>query len=312
MDLFRCMQTFVQVAEAGSFRRAAKALKLSPGMVSTHVAQLEQRLDILLIDRKARGLALTEHGASYLEHCRRILDEVRETEGQLTETTLAPRGHLRVEVAATTSRALLVPILAEFCARYPDISLELIHTEHVRNSAYEGFDVMLRLGPLEDSSLIARPLGSMERWTVAAPDYLVRHGSPVIPEDLRQHRCINYIDPRSGRAGHWTFERDGHQIDLQLRSSLAFNEAGPRFEAAVHGLGIIQTTSIHVAPLVANRQLCRILEDWTAMAPPLLVLYPRRQYPSAKLRAFVDFLLEKYPAGRGMRSADGERCRMNC
>lgn len=298
MDLLKSMEVFLRVVEHGSFRQAAKACKLSPGMVSTHIAQLEQRLGIQLIDRKVGGLALTEQGAVYHEHCRHILLQIGETETLVTDSQRAPRGHLRIEVSATIARTLIVPVLGDFFARYPNINLEFVHTDHVLDSTYRGYDVMIRIGPLADSNLIARPLRSAEVWTVAAPEYLAKHGEPASPEDLMRHQCISYIDPRSGRVGEWVFERGGERISIQVPGKLTFNEGGPRFEAALCGLGIIQSTTLHIGTLVSEGRLQRVLHDWTASAPQLLVLYSKSRYPSAKVHALVEFLLEMYPADK--------------
>jgi LysR family transcriptional regulator for bpeEF and oprC len=298
MNQLECMQMFVQVVEREGFSRAASSMQMSPAKMSTQIQGLEAHLGVQLLSRTTRAVALTEDGTSYYQHCKRVLADIAETEGLFSQSQGAPRGRLRIDASVSLTTRVLLPVLAAFRARYPDIQLELLHTAHLFDSQQEGLDVMLRLGPLDNSALIARPLGSAELITVAAPDYLARRGIPTTPQDLLQHECIAFIDPFTGRRRPWSYCRNGNDIAIAPHSGLAFNQGESRLAAAVMGLGVYQGVNIGLDRLLQDGSLVELLQDWTSPAPPIYVAYARHGYLASRTRAFVDFLVERYPPGR--------------
>ena len=301
MDKLRSMEVFMTVVDRGSLSAAAAALSLSPSMVSTHLSNLEADLGVRLLNRTTRRLSLTDEGAVYYSHCQHVHEEIASVESMLAGNHMQPRGRLRVDIPSTIAQCLIVPLLREFRGRYPDIQLDFSDSEQISNTVESQHDVMIRLGPLGDSGMIARQLGHTPLLTVASPEYLDARGTPQSPEELRQHDCISYMVERTGRMLPWTFERHGQRKVLQLQSSLSITQGNTRVEAALNGLGIIQGMGFHLHGHLSTGALRQVLPDWSVLAPAIEVLYPRGRRESRKVHTFVDFLLEHYPAGREIR-----------
>lgn len=298
MDRIRAMEVFLQLAESGGVRRAAGALRLSPAMVSTYLTHTEKLLGVSLLQRAASGLVLTGEGQAYLDHCRRVLDDIAETEALLGGGASAVRGRLRVDMPTTIANCLVIPLLPAFVARFPDITLDLSFSPRAFDPTDDGFDVAVRLGPVADIDLIARPLGRSLAATVAAPGYLEERGEPRSIEALCGHSVINVVSSRTGRIVPWLFNRDGQEIAQAIPSKLLFSEGEPRIQAAIHGLGLVQAPAFQVAGLIASGRLRPVLTEFQTAIPPILLLYSTRRKSQPKLRAFVDFLLDAYPPDR--------------
>lgn len=298
MDKLRSMEVFLAVIDRGTLSAAAATLGLSPSMVSTHLTNLETELRVRLLNRTTRRLSLTDEGAIYHVHCRQILDEISSVESDLAGKGGTPRGRLRLDIPTTIAQQLIMPLLPEFRRRYPAIHLDFSDSGQILETVENQYDVMIRLGLLRDSGMIARPLGHSALLSVASPDYLARRGTPLTPDDLHGHECINYLIERTGRLLPWSFQHAGQQIQLQVQGGLSISHGNTRIEAALNGLGIIQGMAFHLKSLLASGQLQQVLTDWVSMAPTLEVLYPRGRRESRKVHAFVDFLLEHYPAGQ--------------
>ncbi|MGE0383980.1 MAG: LysR substrate-binding domain-containing protein [Gammaproteobacteria bacterium] len=301
MNQLHAMRAFVEVAERGSFARAAHALHLSTGTVSSQIATLESHLGVTLLNRTTRRISLTDAGSRYFDVCRSVLSSIDQAERTLGQSGTSAAGLLRVEAPYPIASSVLLPILPEFQARFPQVALHLHQSEHMFDTAQMGFDVMFRtcLEPLADSALIARPIKATRSILAAAPGYLQRHGRPESPNDLRAHQCIGFIDPLTRRLWEWFFEADGHRFSMELDFRLAFSEGELRADAALRELGIINALERDIAPLLASGQLVEILSGWAFDAPPTFILYPRRRHKAAALEAFVEFVLEKHPAHDG-------------
>ena len=300
MNQLECMHMFVQVVEREGFSRAAISLQMSPAKVSTQINHLEEHLGVQLLSRTTRSCTLTDEGRAYYTHCKRVLADIAETEAALTNTRAEPHGRLRIDASVTLINRLLLPVIGKFHARYPEVELEFLHTEHLFDSKQEGMDVMVRLGPLDDSSLIARPLGRTMMVTAAAPAYLARRGVPKVPADLSEHDCINFLDPHTGRLMVWEFVKDNETVSITPGPGIAFNQGESRLAAAVMGLGIYRGMLLSLDRLLEDGSLKLVLEDWITPAPPIYVAYVSHRNIPSKIRAFVDFLVECYPPRQPM------------
>ncbi|MFO0521307.1 MAG: LysR substrate-binding domain-containing protein [bacterium] len=295
MDRLVAMQTFVQVAELGSFSGAAQVLKVPNATVSIRVAQLEQHLQVKLLARTTRRVSLTDDGAAYLERVQRLLHELEEVESGLSGATQPPRGRLRVDVPAAAGRHVVAPALPDFLARYPGIVIEIGSSDRPVDLLAEGVDCVIRGGQTHDDSLVARSLGAFEVITCAAPSYLARHGAPATPQDLQHHLCVNFFSAKTGRIFPFEFERNGKKVDITGPHQVAANDADTYVEAGVAGLGILQSPRTRrVQELLDSHRLVPVLTDWSAGRLPLYVMYPRNRHLSARVRVFVDWVLELY------------------
>jgi LysR family transcriptional regulator for bpeEF and oprC len=297
MDRLIAMQTFVQVAELGSFSGAAQVLKVPNATVSTRVAQLERHLQVKLLSRTTRRVRLTDDGAAYLERVQRWLNELGEIEGGLTGAATSPRGRLRVDVPAAVGRHVLAPALHDFFARYPEVIIEIGSGDRPVDLLAEGVDCVIRGGQTHDDTLVARLLGAFEVITCAAPAYLAQHAAPAEPGDLQQHICVNFFSAKTGRVFPFDFERQGEKLEVLGRHRAAANDADTYLAAGVAGLGVIQSPRTRrLQNLLDSGALVRVLPEWSAGQLPLYVMYPRNRHLSARVRVFVDWVLELYDA----------------
>jgi len=291
MDQLATMRTFVRVADLASFSRAADALGLSRAVVSTHVAELERHLGCQLLHRTTRRVGLTTDGAEYLQRCRRILDELESADATLRGSRERPTGRLRVDVPVQFGRALLLPALPRFQARYPQLQLEVQFNDRIVDLVAEGVDVAVRAGRVREPHLIARRVVSTRFLTCASPQYLAAHGTPADPEALRQHKLIGYLRT-AGRPAPWLFQRGAQRRRLALPCQVAFNSIEAQVVAAIRGIGVVQAADLVVAEALISRKLVAVLPEWAAAGRPISVVARRGLRGSAKLQAFADFAAE--------------------
>ncbi|MYM84773.1 LysR family transcriptional regulator [Duganella sp. FT50W] len=301
MNKLQAMEVFVQVVDAGGFTRAADNMKLPKATVSTLIQSLETSLAVKLLHRTTRHVSVTADGAAYYERCLRILADVREAEESLSRTRLSPSGRLRVDAPTSLASEVIVPALPDFFSHYPDIQLELGCSDRTVDLVEEGVDCAIRGGTLGDSSLIARRVGILHFITCAAPGYLARHGRPAHPNELLQHRCVNYFSARTGKMFDWDFTRDGERVQVALPGSIALNDSNAYLAAGIAGLGIVQTPNFLMAPMIKDGRLASILDDWTSDPLPVHVVYPQNRHLSAKVRVFVEWVAELFSNHPGMR-----------
>ncbi len=300
MDRLTSMEVFHWVVELGSFSRAADRLDLSKASVTAHISSLEGRLGVKLLNRTTRRLSLTDDGAAYLEHVRRILADVQETEAVLGAGKSVPRGVLRVEMPAPLGRQYIVPALPRFAAQYPELQVLALLEDRHANLVESGVDAAVRLGPLSDSTLVARRVYAAKWGTYASPDYLALHGAPAHPDDLDDHNCLGLYSGARGEVHGWTFEQDGKRIVRRPGSRLAVSNSEAMVDAAVSGAGVVQTLDLFASRWVASGALRPILPDWQHAEPyPISVVYPQGRHLSAKVRAFVDFVVGLFPRAPG-------------
>lgn len=313
MEDLHAIESFVRVVDAKSFRAAAAQLGMTPSGVSRAVARLEESIGVRLLFRSTRSLRLTDDGESFYERCKGVLADLDEAVDALGYARVKPRGRLRVAMNVSIGRAALIPNLAEFEARYPDIRLELLMSERNVGLIEEGIDCAIRMGELEDSNLVARKLGHFNNVLCASPEYLVQHGTPANIEDLKQHLCINYLYPTSGRAYQWQFDTPQGRAALDVDAHIVINDGESVIQAAMAGLGIIQVPHCLAAGPIRHGKLQVILEDTISTGSPVWIVYPQKKHLSARVHAFIDWVQELFqrdnvPACRRVaRSVDGAR-----
>ncbi|MFM0129019.1 LysR family transcriptional regulator [Paraburkholderia sediminicola] len=291
MDILQGMAVFKRVVDASSFSKAADSLEMPRASVSTLVQNLEGHLGVRLLNRTTRSVQVTEDGALYYEYCSRILAEVSDAESALSNKRLNPRGTIRVDTSATFAANVLLPVMPDFNARYPDITVKLGLADRNVDLVQEGVDCVIRIGVLGDSNLVARPIGSVRTTICAAPAYLEKMGEPVTPDDLDRHRAVNYFSARTGRIYPFEFEVDGTRIRKTVNGIIAVNEGLVYVMSATAGLGIIQVPRFMVAKAIQAGALREIFGAYRCPSLPLSLLYPHRRL-SMCVRVFSEWIHE--------------------
>ena len=295
MDYLTAVRTFVRVVETGSFARAADSLQLPRNSVTKLVQALEAHLRIKLLNRTTRRVSATNDGVTYYERMSRLLEEWDEVEDELARSLSHPRGRLRVDMGTAVASLLLIPTLAQFHARYPDVQIDIGATDRPVDLVGERVDCVIRAGSVTDPSLIARQLGSLPQMACAAPGYLQAHGVPVHPDDVEEgHQLIRSMYAGSNRQQPIVLERDGESVTLKGRHFVSVNEAGALLSATLSELGIMHGPSFICGRHVDSGALVRVLENWRAPAIPIYIVYPANRHLSARVRVFVDWMLELF------------------
>ncbi|MFY9512805.1 MAG: LysR family transcriptional regulator [Rubrivivax sp.] len=294
MDRWTEIELFVQVAELGSLSRAAEALSLSNAAASRHLAALESRLAARLVQRNTRRLFLTEVGEAFYRRCRPLLAEWREAEAEVNETTLRPSGLLRVSASLSFCMVHLAPLLPAFTARYPELRVELVSANRYHDLIDNGIDVAVRTREVEaDSNITVRRLAETRRILAASPQYLQRQGTPQQPADLERHKLLLYTYAKHPDQLRFT-TRDGGVTTLSVQGLLASNDGQVLRAAALAHLGIlVQPRYILHEDIVAGR-LVPVLDDWDLPRLTINLAYQSRQHLPAKVRCFIDFLVEHF------------------
>ena len=288
MNRLESMSVFVAVVEAGSLSAAARQLGMPLATVSRKVAELEAHLKSRLLHRTTRQLSLTDVGASYLAACRRILEEIGEAERAATGEYAVPKGELTVTAPIVFGRLHIVPVVAEFLAQYPEISVNLMLTDRVVHLMEEQCDVAVRIGDLPDSSLKALQVGTVRRGVCASPHYLQTHGEPTTPQALTDHSCITFEVLSS--VGAWVFGAGKAQQTVPVHSRLSVNTAEAAITAATLGVGVIRVLSYQVADAVQKGDLQVVLQPYESAALPISLVHKGQAPLPLKVRAFLDFV----------------------
>lgn len=292
MDRFEAMEIFTRVVEANSFSKVSELLDLPRAKVSRTIQALEEHVGVRLLNRSTRQVSVTEDGALFYERCVRILAEVADAESSLSSKRDNPTGMIRVDTSGTLARVLLLPALGDFYQKYPGIEVRLGLADRNIDLIQDGVDCVIRMGALEESSLVARRIGDSRIVTCASPAYLERYGVPETLDDLDQHRAVNYVSARSGRTFPFEFEMDGETVKVQMKSVLAVNDGNVYIGAGAQGYGIIQPSRFMVAELIQQGALREILTSYRCPSTPLSILYAHRRNLSSRLRAFADWFSE--------------------
>ena len=294
MQDLRTLAIFVKVAERLSFVRAAADLGITQSGVSNAISRLEDQIGTPLLARTTRKVSLTEHGAAYFERCRQALAELEEAELVLKNAQLKPSGNLRIDMPVSFGRLKVVPLLGAFQARYPDISLRVTFNDRYIDHIEESVDVSVRFGNLQDSSLIARRLGGAQLSVVGAPRYFAKFGQPKKPEDLAGHNCLAFTFRDTRLAREWRFAQAGGETVLPIQGTMSLSDGASVCDAARAGYGLAQLQDFFIDALIAREQLVAVLEKFKPQPQPIWLVYPQARHLSPKVRAFVDFMVEKF------------------
>ena len=288
IDLFRL---FIRVAETESFSRAAASLNMPRSSVSTSIQQLETRLGARLFARTTRNVNLTAEGRAFYEQATRIVADVEEVEGLFRQDRGALQGRIRVDMPGRIGRLIVAPALPAFMDHHPDIEIVLGVTDRAVNLVEDGVDCALRVGPLADSSLIARHIMDLDVINVASPHYLGRHGIPFTPDDLPRHKAVHYASPSTGRIEAWEWVENGEIRTCQMEGQITVNSAEALIACCLAGLGMIQVPAYDVRDYLESGALKEIMPEWRPEALSLTLLYPERRYISPRVRVFVEWLI---------------------
>ena len=292
MDRLAALQAFIRVAEAGSFSAAARQIGIGQPAMSKTISQLEYTLGARLIARTTRKLSLTEDGRRFLDAARHAVDAADAAMRAAGARGAAPSGVLRIAASVAFARLQIVPRLAAFLGRYPDVEVDLVLSDRFVDLVEEGIDVAIRIGDLKDPGLVARRIGEMARITVARPDYWNRRGRPRHPDDLAAHDCVVFSGLATGDI--WPFEGPEGPIEVKVKGRVRASTSDAMREAVLEGLGVGVTPYWMWRDEVRSGALERVLIDFEPTRRPIQAVFPERRLVSPKVRAFVDFLAEEF------------------
>jgi DNA-binding transcriptional LysR family regulator len=290
LDRLTGMSAFVKAAELGSFTAAATALGMTSQMVGKHVAALEARLGGPLLYRSTRRQQLTELGERFFARCQVILADVEAADALNEETAAGLSGRLRISAPVGFGAAALAPKLAEFSAAEPRLEVELILADRFVDLVDEGFDAVVRLGPLGETSLAVHELAMHDQVACAAPSYLAEHGVPAEPEDLPEHLCLGFVNASGRPYAEWRFGRAGRIHAVAIRAPFRTNDGRSLVAAAIAGHGIILQPRVVIADALAAGALVPVLAGWAAPSRPMYLLHSPRQPQPSRLIALIEFI----------------------
>jgi DNA-binding transcriptional LysR family regulator len=290
MDRLDAMQAFVAVADLQGFAPAARKLGLSPSGVSRLIAALEDRLGARLLQRTTRKVALTDVGTRYLERARRILADVEEAESSAEGERTRPSGRLVVSAPIGFGRLHVSPVMSHYLARYPEVTAELRLTDRTVNLVEDGVDLAVRIGHLPDSTLVARHVGEMRRIVVASDAYLAQRGEPDTPEAIATHDTIQF--GAATAAPEWRFVEDGRDVRVVCTPRFTTNSADAAIQYAAQDGGLTRVLAYQAAEAIKAGRLRIVLEKFEPPALPIHAVYPTSRLLSAKVRAFIDLIIE--------------------
>jgi DNA-binding transcriptional LysR family regulator len=287
------LEVLAAVVSARSFVRAGDAVGLTQSGVSRAIARLEERVGVRLVDRTSRSVELTDEGRRFYAQVMPLYSGIEEAVNEAAGASSAPRGRLRVHTDPAVARLLLAPRMGAFLRANPEVSVELLVRDRLPDLAAEGFDVAVRFGEPEPSSVVARRLLDTRILTCAAPAYFAQHGRPKHPRELgdQRHECILFRDPTTGRPFPWEFHRRGRILRVAVSGRFTVNDLAPASAVCTDGFAIAQFLELGIDYLLRSKALVEVFPDWAEERYPLYLLYPSRHLLSAKVRAFADFLI---------------------
>lgn len=275
---------FVAVAEAESFTKASQRLGISTAQVSRQISALETRLASKLFHRTTRKVSVTEVGRIYYQHCRQVLDGLEEAERAITNLQTTPRGLLKITAPVTYGEKTIAPLINDFVALYPELEVKLNLSNQKVDLIDEGYDLAIRLGHLEDSSMMAKKLSSRTQYVCASPSYISTFGIPHSLSELDQHNCL------IGTMDYWRFQENGKTRNVRVRGTLSCNSGHALVDAAIKGIGIVQLPDYYVDPFIEDGQLVPLLEQNRQPEEGIWALYPQNRHLSPKVRMLLEHL----------------------
>ncbi|WP_280155838.1 LysR substrate-binding domain-containing protein [Piscinibacter sp. XHJ-5] len=316
MDQLVAMRAFVHVVEAGNFTKAARALKVRTPTVTRLIQGLEGHLQVRLLQRSTRFMALTAEGETYYERAVRLLAELADVDSSAKESAATPSGRLRVECAAAIGTMVIVPALAQFHDAYPGVELQMRIGNRRSNLIADGVDCAIRIGEVTEQFLVARRIGELQLATCASPQFLRSHGVPATPRDLRASAAVRMYSAHTGQPVPFRFATDAGPLEIAPAHSLWVNDIQAYVAAGLAGLGLIQAPTYAVREALLDGRLVAVLENWRAASIPVYVIYPPNRFLSAKVRVFIDWAARVFeghadlkPSDRGLVRRSAERAR---
>jgi len=297
MDRFSAVRTFLRVVETGSFTKAADSLDMPRNMVTKQIQALEGHLRTKLFNRTTRRVSVTSEGEAYYQRMTRVLEDWDEAEAELAATQNRPRGRLRADLPSALATQLVIPALPTFFSRYPDLQLELGVSDRPTDMIGDRVDCILRAGKISDQSLVVRQIGELPFVLCASKDYLSRYGTPKRPDDLSNgHVVVRYFFAGTGRRLTFTLRKGSDEVTAQARDMVAVNDANALLAAGVAGLGIVRIPALVAQPYLDAGKLIPILRDWSMETVAVSVVFAPNRHLSARMRVFVDWLIEIFNA----------------
>jgi DNA-binding transcriptional LysR family regulator len=297
MDRFESMRLFVRIVELGSFTKAAEDLDLPRATVTHAMQQLEKRLGTRLLQRTTRSVSVTMDGEAYYQRCLRLIADLEDTESAFRQSQASPKGKLRVDLQGSLAIHFLLPHLDEFCARYPDLELDIGMGDRLVDLVREGVDCVLRGGEPRESTLVVRRVAENPQVTCASAGYIARHGVPRTIDSLREHRAVNYLSSATGRRLPFEFMVGGELRRVQVPGTVSVRQADAYHACCKVGLGLIQVPRYHIEDELADGRLVEVLAEFCPPPMPVSVLYPASRQLSPRVRVFIDWVIERMPAG---------------
>jgi DNA-binding transcriptional LysR family regulator len=278
---------FVYVAEAESFTLAANKLAISTAQVSRQVTALEQRLNVKLLYRTTRKVSLTQEGSVFYQHCRAVLDGLEQAETAITSLQATPQGKIKLTASVTYGEQQILPLVNNFVSKHPDIEIIAQLSNQKIDLVDEGYDLAIRLGKLNDSTLMAKKLAKRTNFVCAAPSYLEKHGTPYTLSELNQHNCL------LGTRDYWRFNEGKKDKNIRVSGSVRVNSGYGLVDAALKGLGIVQLPDYYVNEYIEQGRLITLLDHYREPDEGIWAVYPHNRQLSAKIRLLVDYLVEQ-------------------
>lgn len=301
MDGFSDLAFFKLLVQAGSMAGTSQQLGVTPPAVSKRLAAIERRLGVRLLNRTTRRISLTPEGETYLTEGAKVLADLDALERAVSSNRAIPKGRLRIAATLGFGRQQIAPALSAFVRRYPEVEVQLQLGDRPVNLVEQGFDLQVRLGELPDARLTARLLARNRRVLCASDDYLRRHGEPASPRDLARHACL-FIREADEIFGTWHLHQGSRSETVKVRGPLAANDGTSVMGWALEGQGIAMRSLWEAAPALREGRLRPVLVDWSLAPADVFLVFPTRDQLSARTRALVDFLVERFAAHR---SGDG-------
>jgi DNA-binding transcriptional LysR family regulator len=295
MDKFKAMQTFVRIADEGSLTAAALAMGSSLPAVVRSLAAYEVELGVRLFNRTTRRISLTEEGKQHLENCRQVLAALEESEAALSAGASEPAGHLTITAPVLFGQMWVSPAVTRFVQQHEKMRCSVVLLDRVVNLLEEGIDLGIRIGALDDSSLVASPLGQIRRVVVAHPAYLRKHGTPRHPRELQKANCVTMM---AGKPTWGDFQEHGRAFRVAVSGNLEFNHVLPAVQACADGAGFGMFFSYQVATFIAQKRLKIVLENFERPPRPISVVYPHARLLPARTRTFIDWIRNDITAFR--------------
>lgn len=286
-QFYQGLPAFIEVAQQKSFTKAAKKLGLSTAQVSRSISQLEQRLNSQLFYRSTRKVVLTEAGTLYYQHCHHALAQIKEAENALSNLQQDPEGLIHITAPVTYGETILAPLLNDFLLQHEKLNLQLELGNQQVDVIGQGFDLAIRLGKLDDSSLSAKRLADRRQFVCASPQYLKQHGTPHSLGELKQHNCL------LGTLPYWRFTENNKSTLLKVQGKLQINSGKALLDAALKGMGIVQLPDYYVREAIEQKTLLALLEPYQSHDEAVWAVFPKREFMPLKIRLLLDYLTEK-------------------